>query len=77
MAINSSLAIKVLRNSEDLKRLQKDWQKISSSAAECPIYGQPKLLSLWWDYFGVDAGRPFALKRGINIAGDVCTTESI
>jgi hypothetical protein len=77
MSINNTLTIRIFRTNEDLKLLQNDWKELSTFVSECPIYGQPKLLSLWWDNFGVDTDRPFVLKRGINIAGDVCTTESI
>ena len=76
-SVEQALRVEVVRTVVGLQSLQDDWIRLSSGNAEASIYSQPKLLALWWKYFGGDPQRPFVLKRGINLAGNICGTESL
>lgn len=69
--------IEVIRAVEELRSLQDDWARLAKNSTENSIYNQPKLLAVWWEHFGGEPQRPFLLKRGINIAGEMCGTESL
>ncbi|MDP2630428.1 MAG: GNAT family N-acetyltransferase, partial [Candidatus Uhrbacteria bacterium] len=73
--------IKVITEISEFAALQKDWDSLMEGSGNKCIYNQPDILKIWWNHFGQvindENERPFILRRGLEIIGEVSRVESL